>query len=148
MNIIGISLDEKRLIFADSKHVMCNFTDIDFSLEMLWEMCSQNFIEDENYSEIISSVFSKYKINEKNKKFDSKGKILEFDVSSSMYDCLAYEETQGFYDECDCPPPEFWIAYIDGKILSYIPEKYIELANLGVEISMSDSLRWLPVITE
>lgn len=50
-----------------------------------------------------------------------------------MHDCLAYEETNGFYDERDCPIPEFWIAYIDGKILSYIPEKYLELANLGVK---------------
>lgn len=147
MDIIGIWVNEKKLMFIDSKIVMCNLVGIDFTSEMLWKMCNQNFIEEENYSELIRSVFSQYKINGKNIIFDSRGKILEFDISSSMYDCLAYEETNGFYDECDCPPPEFWIAYIDGKILSYIPEKYLELANLGVEISMSESLRWLPVIT-
>jgi len=108
-------------------------------------MCNKNFsdLTNKNYVEVVQSVFAKYKVNEQEISFDTDGKILEFDISCSMYDCLAFNETNGFFDECDCPPPEFWIAYIDNKILSYIPEKYLDIANLGVEISMSGSLQWL-----
>ena len=81
-------------------------------------MCNKNFsdVANKNYPEVIQSVFSKYKVKEQTRSLESTGRILEFDISCSMYDCLAYEETNGFFDECDCPPPEFWIAYIDDKL--------------------------------
>lgn len=146
MYIKGVLMNGSKLIFSENKFIMTNINYEIIEDKMLWKMCHQNFIENESYLEIICSIFAKYKLHKKDYNFDYKGKILEFDISSSMYDCLAYEETNGFYDECDCPPPEFWIAYIDGKILSYIPESFIETADLGVEISMSDSLRWLSTI--
>jgi hypothetical protein len=71
-----------------------------------------------------------------------KGKILVFDVHSSMFDCLGEKETGGFIDGCDTPPPEFWIHF-DGEILySYIPAEFIEMVNSAIMVSMSESLEW------
>lgn len=146
MKIKGILINESPLFFDKNKSIFRN--NLDLEIEKLWGMCNKNFsdLTNKNYVEVvevIESVFAKYKVNEQKISFDTNGKILEFDISCSMYDCLAFNETNGFFDECDCPPPEFWIAYIDNKILSYIPEKYLDIANLGVEISMSGSLQWL-----
>lgn len=143
MKIKGFLINESPLIFDGNKSVFRNNPNL--KIEKLWGMCNKNFsdLTNKNYVEVIQSVFAKYKVNEQEISFDTDGKILEFDISCSMYDCLAFNETNGFFDECDCPPPEFWIAYIDNKILSYIPEKYLDIANLGVEISMSGSLQWL-----
>ena len=105
-------------------------------------------VANKNYPEVIQSVFSKYKVKEQTRSLESTGRILEFDISCSMYDCLAYEETNGFFDECDCPPPEFWIAYIDDKLFAYIPKEHLDIANLGVEISMSGSLQWVQTLVD
>lgn len=143
MKIKGFLINESPLFFDKNKSIFRN--NLDLKIEKLWVMCNKNFsdLTNKNYVEVIQSVFAKYKVNEQEISFDTDGKILEFDISCSMYDCLAFNETNGFFDECDCPPPEFWIAYIDNKILSYIPEKYLDIANLGVEVSMSGSLQWL-----
>lgn len=146
MKIKGILINGSPLFFDKNKSIFRN--NLDLEIEKLWGMCNKNFsdLTNKNYVEVvevIESVFAKYKVNEQEISFNTNGKILEFDISCSMYDCLAFNETNGFFDECDCPPPEFWIAYIDNKILSYIPEKYLDIANLGVEISMSGSLQWL-----
>ncbi len=143
MKIIGFLLNQSSIFFYENAYIFKNSPTI--KIEKLWSMCNRNFsdLANKNYPEVIQFVFSKYKVNEQPRSFESTGKILEFDISCSMYDCLAYEETNGFFDECDCPPPEFWIAYIDDKLFSYIPKEYLDITNLGVEISMSGSLQWV-----
>ena len=148
MKIKGFFVNQNPIFIEENIDIFKNSPTI--KIEKLWSMCNRNFsdVTNKNYPEIIQSVFSKYKVKEQTCSLDSTGRILEFDISCSMYDCLAYEETNGFFDECDCPPPEFWIAYIDDKLFAYIPKKYLDIANLGVEISMSGSLQWIPTLVD
>lgn len=146
MKMIGFYDNDKIYHFDQSDKYFTNLND--GRVTCTWQMCEHNFINSHemNYAQLINNVFDKYKQYDPNLKLDATGKILIFDIFISMFDCLAFEETSGFYDESDCPPPEFWIGHIDQKIISYIPENYIDLADLGVEISMSESLRWANVI--
>ena len=148
MKIKGFLLNQNPIFFEGNPYIFKNSPTI--RIEKLWSMCNRNFSEvaNKNYPKVIQSVFSKYKVNEQTHSLISTGRILEFDISCSMYDCLAYEETKGFFDECDCPPPEFWIAYIDDKLFSYIPKEYLDIANLGVDISMSGSLQWIQTLVD
>ena len=143
MKIKGFLLNQSPIFFDGNAYIFKNSPQI--KIEKLWSMCNRNFsdLTNKNYPEVIQFIFSQYKVNEQNCSFEPTGKILEFDISCSMYDCLAYKETNGFFDEGDCPPPEFWIAYIGDKLFSYIPKEYLDIANLGVEISMSESLQWI-----
>ena len=148
VKIKGFLLNQNPIFFYGNAEIFKNSPTI--KIEKLWSMCNKNFsdVANKNYPEVIQSVFSKYKVKEQTRSLESTGRILEFDISCSMYDCLAYEETNGFFDECDCPPPEFWIAYIDDKLFAYIPKEHLDIANLGVEISMSGSLQWVQTLVD
>ncbi|EXB68499.1 MULTISPECIES: hypothetical protein [Acinetobacter calcoaceticus/baumannii complex] len=71
-----------------------------------------------------------------------KGKILAFDVHSSMFDCLGEKETGGFIDGSDTPPPEFWIHFDGENLYSFIPNELTNIVDLAIDISMSGSLEW------
>jgi hypothetical protein len=51
-------------------------------------------------------------------------------------------ESSGFFDSCGVPPPEFWVGFYDEILISFIPENFLYVANLGVDICMDDSLAW------
>lgn len=71
------------------------------------------------------------------------GKWLCFDPSSTMYDELAEEESLGFFDSDDVPPPEFWVCIDNDLLISFIPSKFLDVANLGVDCCISGSLFWM-----
>ena len=77
-----------------------------------------------------------------------KGKILVFDVHSSMFDCLGEKETGGFIDGCDTPPPEFWIHFDGENLYSFIPNEFTNIVDLAIDISMSGSLEWYTDVIE
>lgn len=77
-----------------------------------------------------------------------KGKILVFDVYSSMFDCLGEKETGGFIDGCDTPPPEFWIHFDGENLYSFIPNEFTNIVDLAIDISMSGSLEWYTDVVE
>ena len=70
------------------------------------------------------------------------GRYLFFDPSATMYDGLAEEQSSGFFDSDDTPPPEFWIGAKDGLLISFVPLEFISLADNGVINSMSESIEW------
>lgn len=142
MLYLGIKLDEKKFYFNESKLFFTNKNII--SVDKYWLMCERNFISSKNddYTTVIYDVIETFKTND-GLNFNNSGKFIMFDIYLSMFDCLANDETNGFFDESDCPPPEFWIGFLNNKIISYIPEHFVSLADKGVEISMSGSLIWL-----
>ncbi|MGN5762766.1 hypothetical protein ACNQO6_00240 [Acinetobacter calcoaceticus] len=71
-----------------------------------------------------------------------KGKILLFDVYSSMFDGLGEKETAGFIDGSDTPPPEFWIHFDGVNLYSFIPNELTNIVDRAIDISMSGSLEW------
>ncbi|WP_151717082.1 hypothetical protein [Acinetobacter sp. TUM15071] len=77
-----------------------------------------------------------------------KGKILAFDVHSSMFDGLGEKETGGFIDGSDTPPPEFWIHFDGVNLYSFIPNELTNIVDRAIDISMSGSLEWYTNVIE
>jgi len=71
------------------------------------------------------------------------GQWLCFDPSSTMYDEVAEELSSGFFDSDDVPPPEFWVCFDNELLISFIPSKFLVVANLGVDSCISGSLNWM-----
>lgn len=76
---------------------------------------------------------------------DTTGRYLLFDPSSTMYDGLTQDMSSGFFDSCDMPPPELWIGIENGKVVSFVPSEYIDIANIGVDACLGGCLEWAPV---
>ena len=82
------------------------------------------------------------------------GSLLLYFPSAQLADGEAHFQTQGFFDEKDCPPWDTWIWYhveVDKiendssygeSILCWIPPSYLDIASIGVEVSISCSLQW------
>lgn len=77
-----------------------------------------------------------------------KGKILVFDVHSSMFDYLGEKKTGGFIASCDTPPPEFWIHFDGENLYSFISNELTNIVDLAIDISMSGSLEWYTDVIE
>ena len=71
------------------------------------------------------------------------GRLLAFYPYLTMYDGVAEQVSNGFFDSDDVPPPEFWLSLKDEVLLAFIPDEFIKQANQGVENSMSGCLEWL-----
>lgn len=71
------------------------------------------------------------------------GKILALSIDDQLSDGMAEAETNGFFDACDTPAPEFWITFENGVLYSFIPNDFISLVNDGREVAIGDSLHWV-----
>jgi hypothetical protein len=83
------------------------------------------------------------KLSKPNKKLSIIGRYLLFNPSTTMFDGLSEEESSGFFDVCDVPPPEFWVGVQNHKLVSFIPFEFMEKATAGVDNCISGSLEWL-----
>lgn len=83
------------------------------------------------------------------------GRVLALDLSSTMYDSVAKEITNGYFDESDAPPWDTWLGLVVcgnavagddlfPLLLSWIPESDLELAQTGIEVCPSGCLSWVP----
>jgi hypothetical protein len=72
------------------------------------------------------------------------GKWLSFFPYSALFEDVAQIETEGFFGSGDCPPPAFWVHVTDEAVVSFIPQKYLATASIGVDICVNDTLAWLP----
>lgn len=81
----------------------------------------------------------------------ARGSLIYFEPALSMWDGAAMMGSGGFFDVENFPPADTWIAYISGDahpslssgfLLSWVPEDLIDLADAGVRVEPSGSLRW------
>jgi hypothetical protein len=131
--------------------------DTDIELDSLWRLSEKGFLyvlfkEDTSDCTNYLTKFEKVVTTVLTRKMDSNhcnskdvlttGKWLCFDPTVAMYDGLAEIESMGFFDSDDLPPPEFWVGYFEKKLISFIPQQFLDYAVLGVDSSMSGSLSW------
>jgi hypothetical protein len=81
----------------------------------------------------------------------ARGALIYFEPALSMYDGAAMMGSGGFFDVENFPPADTWIAYVSksesgktnsGFLLSWVPEELVDLADAGVRVEPSGSLRW------
>ena len=82
-------------------------------------------------------------INSIQTSFPISGKLLAFYPYLTMYDGVAEQVSNDFFDSGDVTPPEFWLGLKNEVLLAFIPDEFIEQANQGVKNSMSGCLEWL-----
>ena len=86
------------------------------------------------------------------------GKLLVFDVESTMFETISEARSGGFFDKYDCPPWDTWIAYVveawgkaphapgwppQAYLVSWVPEELVALAHRGVTDNPVGCLHWL-----
>jgi hypothetical protein len=49
----------------------------------------------------------------------------------------------GFYDASDCPPWDLWVACPSTILISWIPEPWIDIANIAMDACFLENVRWL-----
>ena len=143
-------LDEFRLLAND-------YIDVDLDHSSLWRLCEKGFLfklfkisESDNSDYLVK--FQKVVSKTLNSRFNVKPEIpsgqeikgawLYFDPTLSMYDGISDVASEGFFDSDDVPPPELWIGVNANLLVSFIPEKYLSRASLGVNDCVSGSLSW------
>jgi len=150
------------MIFTDSyklqiEEYASHYVDIEIEPNLIWDLCEKGFLYDlfkysnldgHNLSvcffEVVESVLNKKLARKKynHPNLLLKGKWLLFDPASTMFDGVAETQSNGFFDSDDVPPPEFWVGYVNQVLVSFIPNKFLDLANLGVDSCISGSLYW------
>lgn|GEM_PF-750607 len=126
---------------------------IQTGLASFWQLSEKDFVSDHFRQPDFDEVFTR-KLDEvirhrrsilKEKTHSPiSGRLLRLAISATMFDCLAEEFTQGFYDSGDCPPPEFWVGWDANseELICFIPDKYVAIADIAVLATMSESLTW------
>ena len=82
------------------------------------------------------------------------GRLLVVDLGSTMYDGLASNSTNGFYDESDAPPWDTWVGLMMAErgavLIAWIPQEFVDVAERGREVSGGECIHWLAegVLTE
>lgn len=74
---------------------------------------------------------------------ESKGRLLRYYPLETVDDGAAEASSKGFFDFNDAPPWDTWVAYLDGAIISWIPEPLIARAQAGIDANPVDCIHWM-----
>jgi hypothetical protein len=81
----------------------------------------------------------------------ARGALIYFEPGLSMYDGAAMMGSGGFFDVENFPPADTWVAYIteetgkqflSGFLLAWVPDELVDLADKGLRVDPSASIRW------
>jgi hypothetical protein len=77
-----------------------------------------------------------------------KGAWLNYYPENALFEDVAMYEAPGFFGSGDCPPPAFWTHLERDVLVSFIPNRYIETASIGVDVCVNETLVWSSAPTE
>lgn len=83
-----------------------------------------------------------------------RGRFLGLVLSWTMYDEANSHSTQGFFDESDAPPWDFWVDVvicrnsqvpqaIHETLISWIPEEFLDVTQQGLEENCPQCFSWI-----
>jgi hypothetical protein len=76
-----------------------------------------------------------------------KGIVLVVELNETQLDGGATAYSNGLFDIYDLPPVDTWFYSFKNKntdiLLAWIPEKYMELADEGMSVSLNSGIYWL-----
>ncbi|MGD1955773.1 MAG: hypothetical protein ACFBZ9_11175 [Sphingomonadales bacterium] len=81
----------------------------------------------------------------------SGGRLLAFFPDHDLSDGTAEAETNGFFDACNTPPYDTWIAIVaaakgrshDDFLISWVPGEIIGAVNEAIQINPEECIQWL-----
>jgi hypothetical protein len=76
-----------------------------------------------------------------------KGRLMIYLPDTNLCDGAATMETTGWFDWDNTPPFDTWVAYVapersQGFLLSWVPERFIEIVNDGIEVNPEQCIAW------
>ena len=71
------------------------------------------------------------------------GRLLCYRPSENVEDGASAVVSRGFFDSCDAPPWDTWVAYGNNTLLSWVPQQLIGVAQSGIEVNPVDCVQWL-----
>ncbi|WP_151960998.1 hypothetical protein [Acinetobacter bereziniae] len=98
------------------------------------------------FSNLVDKELSGRKIvtnNNLSTEVEISGQFLKFTPSFTTFDGIAEKLTYGLFDGCEVPAPEFWVGFYNETLISFIPEKYIEVSNVAIASSLGQALEWV-----
>lgn len=110
-----------------------------------WEIIPKNQVFLPNFLQI----YDVENIVIKNKLFlsphmNSNSKFIKVYLNFVMFDCLARDFSNGFFDDNDVHPAELWVDYKKEEyIIAFIPKEYENMVDLCIKDTMSESIEWL-----
>ena len=71
------------------------------------------------------------------------GRLLLYGPDEQVADGASEYASNGFFDLCDAPPWDLWVAYSDDTLLTWVPPQLLGLAQRGIDANPVDCIGWL-----
>jgi hypothetical protein len=83
----------------------------------------------------------------------SRGRLLVYFPDADLSDGAAEVESGGFFDVCNVPPWDTWVAFFQDAehadesyaryLIAWVPPALVELATAGIEVNPEGCIAWL-----
>ena len=71
------------------------------------------------------------------------GRLLAYWPDSNVADGASKAETEGFFDDADCPPQDTWMWFEEGLLICWIPSLFHKLVEDGIAVNPVEDIIWL-----
>ena len=82
-------------------------------------------------------------INSPNVSDSSSGRLLVYVPDENVEDGASEWLSLGFFDGCDAPPWDTWVAFADRTLLAWVPAQMIKFAQEGIDVNAVECINWL-----
>ena len=72
----------------------------------------------------------------------TKGRLLLYTPDETGKDGASEYASLGFFNQCDAPPWDTWIAYSDRTLLAWVPTELVGLAQRGIDDNPLECIAW------
>lgn len=112
-----------------------------------WSIIPKNQVFSPNFLQVydIAKILANNKILLSSQIYPT-SKFIKIHLNLVMFDCLARDFSNGFFDDNDIPPAELWLDYKqDDYIIAFIPIEYEKIVDFCIQDTMSESIEWIIV---
>jgi hypothetical protein len=71
------------------------------------------------------------------------GKLLIYAPDENLADGAAQIQSKGFFDCDNMPPWDMWVAFSRGILVSWVPPKFVGLAQSGIDVNPECCIWWM-----
>jgi hypothetical protein len=72
----------------------------------------------------------------------SRGRLLLYEPLETVTDGASASSSRGFFDIEDAPPWDTWFLYLEGSVVSWVPESLVQNAQAGIDANPVDCIHW------